>query len=46
VPEERAGYLVFFDPQRGAFGLGTYGKDDVPIYIGTYGTFMQTLVGM
>jgi hypothetical protein len=49
VFEERSGtkdgYLVIFDEQERDFGLAVWGED-VPVLIGFYGSFLDTLEGM
>lgn len=44
-PDNRGGYEIVFDELRGQFGLATTTKD-VPVFLGWYGTFIDTLNGM
>jgi len=47
IPEKKSGYKIVFDDSTGQFGLAT---DDVrtsrAVFIGYYGTFLETLDGM
>ena len=40
-----AGYVVFYDEERGDYGLGTADDGDVLTYLGNYGPFWATLLG-
>lgn len=44
-PEAHSGYEIVFDETRGEFGLATLGHG-APVFIGYYGTFLDTLAGM
>lgn len=46
VPEDRSGYKIVFDEQARMFGLahGEAGQSDM--FLGFYGTFLNTLEGM
>ena len=46
VPEEKGGYKIVFDEQERMFGLAVsvVGKPDM--FLGFYGTFLETLEGM
>ena len=44
--EDGNGYKIFFDENENSFGLGTKGFKDGLIYLGNYGTFLETLKGM
>ncbi len=45
TPGTRGGYLIVYNEEEREFGLAVWG-DDLPIFIGCYGTFISTLVGM
>lgn len=44
-PETRDGYKIVFEEAAGAFGLAVSGEK-IPVYIGRYGSFMQTYDAM
>ncbi len=44
-PNENEGYLVVFDERTNEFGLAVYGNQ-LPVFIGYYGSFTETLSGM
>lgn len=45
TPEDKSGYKIVFDETNGLFGLAICGqKKDV--FLGYYGTFLETLEGM
>jgi len=47
IPETRAGYQIVYSEDDGAFGLAmTDAADGSPVFLGIYGTFMETLAGM
>lgn len=48
IPDEpSSGYLVVFNPSSQKFGLGLKPHQDKPgTFLGTYGTFLETLAGM
>jgi hypothetical protein len=45
-PLDHRGYLVLFDEVSHEFGLGINGNDGIPVFLGFYGSFWQTLDGM
>jgi len=47
-PETRNGYKIIYDEKEGMFGLVAPGaeKDRCPIFIGYYGDFLETYMGM
>jgi hypothetical protein len=45
LPNSTAGYLVVFDAERGEFGLAVAGAT-LPVFLGRYGSFTETLAGM
>ena len=44
-PENKDGYKIVFDEDMKQFGLATPGKC-IDLFIGYYGSFLQTLEGM
>jgi len=44
-PGTKDGYVIVFDEQQHVFGLANW-DGDTPVFIGHYGTFMNTLQGM
>ena len=46
IPEDKTGYKIVFDEESGMFGLAISGKHDNDVFIGFYGTFLETLEGM
>lgn len=44
-PGSKSGYLVVFDGDRGMFGLAIDGAP-LPVLLGWYGSFTETLAGM
>ena len=44
-PEDNSGYKIVYDEQEKEFGLVTPGKDS-NVFIGHYGTFVETVEGM
>jgi hypothetical protein len=44
--ESEDGYRIFFDEEENSFGLATKSKSDDLMYLGNYGTFLETLEGM
>ena len=44
-PETKGGYLVVFDEARGTFGLAVE-RGLLPVFLGWYGSFTETLTGM
>jgi hypothetical protein len=45
-PIGRNGYKIFYDPEDDKFGLGMTDKNGILQYLGTHGTFIDTLNGM
>lgn len=45
-PETHTGYRIFFDEETRQFGLAVEGKDGRDVWLGFYGSFMQTFEGM
>jgi hypothetical protein len=45
-PKERKGYKIIFDETQGIFGLATTQQGGPDVFIGIYGTFMETLESM
>jgi hypothetical protein len=46
IPESNSGYKIVFDEASGTFGLAISGAQDNDVFIGFYGTFLETLEGM
>jgi hypothetical protein len=46
VPEDRSGYKIVFDEESGMFGLAVRDFHDRDVFIGFYGSFLETLEGM
>lgn len=46
VPEDKSGYKIVYDEKSGMFGLATNGAHGQDVFIGFYGTFLDTLEGM
>ncbi|MFL6230742.1 MAG: hypothetical protein ACJ741_18365 [Pyrinomonadaceae bacterium] len=46
VPETSSGYKIVFDEGSGMFGLAISGAHSNDVFIGFYGTFIETLEGM
>ena len=44
-PETRGGYMIVFEEAAGKFGLAVPGER-LPVYIGRYGTFLETFNAM
>ena len=44
-PETKSGYMIVFDDREGDFGLATHGTDG-DVFLGFYGSFLETLEGM
>lgn len=44
--EDGKSYKIYYDEDESSFGLGMKGFDDDLIYLGNYGTFLETLKGM
>lgn len=44
--EDGRGYRIFYDEDENSFGLGMMGFKDELVYLGNYGTFLETLKGM
>jgi hypothetical protein len=45
-PKERKGYKIVFDDAEHRFGLATTQKNGPDVFLGFYGTFMETLESM
>jgi len=45
-PETLDGYKIVYDPEENEFGLALSGKGALPVFIGYYGSFVDTLEGM
>ena len=45
TPGNKDGYLIVFDERTRKFGLAAW-TEDVPIFLGYHGSFMNTLEGM
>ena len=46
IPEDKSGYKIVYDERSGMFGLATRGAHAQDVFIGFYGTFLETLEGM
>ncbi|HYX71806.1 MAG TPA: hypothetical protein VE732_03480 [Nitrososphaera sp.] len=46
IPEDKSGYKIIFDEESRMFGLATGGAHGHDVFIGFYGTFLETLEGM
>jgi hypothetical protein len=46
VPENKSGYKIVFDEQTRMFGLAMSVVDQPDMFLGFYGTFLETLEGM
>jgi hypothetical protein len=44
--ESEDGYRIFYDEDENTFGLATKSLNDDLMYLGNYGTFLETLVSM
>jgi hypothetical protein len=44
--ESEDGYRIFYDEDENTFGLATKSKNNELMYLGNYGTFLETLAGM
>lgn len=45
-PKERKGYKIVFDDAKGLFGLATAQIDGPDLFLGLYGSFLETLESM
>jgi hypothetical protein len=45
-PDEKAGYLVAYDEAEESFGLASRGSEGRHIFLGYYGSFIETLEAM
>jgi hypothetical protein len=45
-PDTHTGYRIVFDENTRQFGLAIEGKDGRDVWLGHYGTFIQTFEGM
>ncbi|MGI9105072.1 MAG: hypothetical protein ACR2G4_02360 [Pyrinomonadaceae bacterium] len=46
APEDKSGYKIVFDEKSGLFRLAIIGFHQRDVFIGFYGTFLETLEGM
>src|SRR4051812_10817472 len=46
IPEDKSGYKIIFDEESREFGLAIAGQHEHDVFIGFYGTFLETLEGM
>jgi len=46
IPEDKSGYKIVFDEGSRMFGLAIEGAHKHNLFIGFYGTFLETLAGM
>jgi hypothetical protein len=46
TPGKKDGYLIVFDERQRMFGLAVWGDGDVPVLVGFYGSFLNTLEAM
>lgn len=46
IPADKSGYKIVYDERSGMFGLATNGAHAHGVFIGFYGTFLETLEGM
>lgn len=46
IPEDKSGYKIVFDERSRMFGLAIEGAHKHDVFIGFYGTFLETLEGM
>jgi hypothetical protein len=46
IPEDKSGYQIVFDEKSCMFGLAIGGAHEYDVFIGFYGTFLETLEGM
>jgi len=44
--ESQDGYRIAYDPQNNCYGLGIITDKNELMYIGSYGTFIETIEGM
>ncbi len=44
--ENRNGYKIFYNEEEDSFGLGVKSENDELLYLGNYGTFLETLESM
>ena len=44
--ESEDGYRIFYDEDENSFGLANKSLNDKLMYLGNYGTFLETLAGM
>ena len=45
-PASRGGYKIVYDEEKGMYGLAIRSDKDEDVFIGYYGTFLETLDGM
>jgi len=46
IPEDRSGYKIVYDEKSAMFGLAVNSAHADDVFIGFYGTFLETLKGM
>jgi hypothetical protein len=46
IPEDKSGYKIVYDENSAMFGLAINGAHAHDVFIGFYGTFLETLEGM
>jgi hypothetical protein len=44
--ESEDGYRIFYDEDENTFGLANKSQNNELMYLGNYGTFLETLAGM
>ena len=44
--EDQSGYTIFYDAEERNFGLGMKSEDNKLLYLGNYGSFLETLNAM
>lgn len=44
--ESENGYQIFYDDDENTFGLATKSQNNELLYLGNYGTFLETLAAM
>ncbi len=45
-PESDEGYQIVYDPKENMFGLSIQGKEQLRVFLGFDGTFLESLQGM
>jgi len=46
IPEDKSGYKIVFDEKSSMFGLATSSFYELDVFLGFYGSFLDTLEGM